>query len=97
MIRVPPINPAVVLFVTLAVYVISRSPAVEITSWYRTLEDNARVGGVPTSLHQVGLALDLVGPGTAKIAELWRGLGLDQVDEGDHLHIELDGPIFRRS
>ena len=87
------------LFLVLVLLVIQAAGArsLSVSSYYRTPERNAAVGGVPTSLHLQGLAIDLVG-GQADIlavAGLWRALGLDAVVESDHLHLELDGPAVR--
>lgn len=64
-----------------------------VTSWHRTPARNKAKGGLPTSLHLVGLAADLVPDDPAMkstvITEA-RRRGLDAVDEGDHVHIELD-------
>jgi hypothetical protein len=37
-------------------------PGLYATSWYRSEEDNIRVGGAPFSSHRAGLALDVAGP-----------------------------------
>lgn len=65
---------------------------VTVTSWARSAERNADVGGTPNSLHLLGLAMDLVGSSSAlaRVAAAWRGFGLQAIDEGDHLHLELD-------
>lgn len=70
---------------------------VRITSWCRSAQRNREVGGVENSLHLVCLALDVVGPPNEvqRLALAWRGIGLDAVQESDHLHLELDGPAVR--
>lgn len=65
--------------------------SIQPTSWFRTRAENAAVGGVPTSLHLLGLAVDFVGDQAAlnRVRGIWRAIGLTALDEGDHLHIEL--------
>lgn len=93
------ISPLAGAFVQLliAVLVVARATDVSISSFLRTPERNEAVGGRPNSLHLVGLAVDLVGePATlGRVASIWRAIGLDAIDEGDHLHLELDGPLLR--
>jgi hypothetical protein len=60
-----------------------------LTSWYRDEARNAAVGGVPRSLHLVGLAIDYVprrGEWSADSAAL-KAAGLRVLNEGDHLHV----------
>lgn len=86
------------VFVRLLLFVLRYAPNCTITSWYRDPERNALVGGSPRSLHLLGLAIDLVGPAVEleAVMRIWRAAGLDAVDEGDHLHLELDGPLLRQ-
>jgi len=78
------------------------SPRIGVSSWLRTdtkaleLAEQGRGVGL-RSLHNRGLALDLVGPAPSlgAFAEAWQRLGLDALFEPDHLHIELDGPALR--
>lgn len=61
-----------------------------VTSWMRSPEHNARVGGVPTSRHLDGLAVDIVYEGARPGAEADRELasrGLIRIVEGDHDHV----------
>lgn len=70
---------------------------VRVSSYVRNPLLNTEVGGVANSLHQIGLAIDLVPDDPALYAPLaaaWRSLGLDAVFEQDHLHVELDGRMF---
>ena len=63
-----------------------------VTSWWRSAATNARVGGHPRSWHLYGLAVDLVpGPGvrSSDLSRVASGYGLQVVDEGDHLHLEV--------
>lgn len=64
-----------------------------VTSWFRTPARNKRVGGHPNSAHIGGFALDLVPDNPASKAALIddaHEAGLDAVDEGHHVHIEVD-------
>lgn len=65
-----------------------------VTSYVRSPSRNAAVGGVPNSLHLVGLAADVAGD-TARAAALWRQAGLDAIEYATHTHFELDGPLLR--
>lgn len=93
-VQAPPVNSLTTVFARLviAVLVAARVRRVGISSWYRTPAQNAAVGGRPDSLHLQGLAIDLVGDDDelGQIEGIWRAIGFDAVDEGDHLHIELE-------
>lgn len=74
---------------------------IEVTSWYRSKEDNVRVGGNPNSFHLRGLALDFRADTSEELIERFRELtGWQIVDErtnwgtgsGPHWHVEYDGP-----
>lgn len=64
-----------------------------VTSWIRTPARNKKVGGHERSNHIVGFGADLVPDDPAAkpalVAAAWK-LGLDAIDEGDHVHIEVD-------
>lgn len=106
MVVVPPMVYPVTLFVDCIVRTFNARAAqargVRVSSWLRTaaqqLELREQGRGVVRSLHEKGLAMDLVGT-AAQLGAMragWIALGLDAVDEGDHLHLELDGPALRR-
>lgn len=106
MVTVPPIVGPVLIFARLVLYVLDNVPAargIGISSWLRSdvrsveLADAGRGVGL-RSLHNQGLAMDLVGaPGVlGAFGEAWQVIGLDAVFEPDHLHIEFDGPLLRR-
>ena len=61
-----------------------------VTSWWRSFWHNAEVGGVKASLHQIGLAWDVVPVSNENIAKL-NAMGLTVIDEGDHLHAQVWG------
>jgi protoporphyrinogen oxidase len=66
-----------------------------VTSWIRTPARNARVGGKPNSCHVSGFGIDLVPDNPSSKPALLqdaREAGLDAVDEGHHIHIEVDPP-----
>ena len=106
MVVVPPMVYPVTLFTELVGRVftarITQTRGVRVSSWLRTaaktLELREQGRGVVNSLHQRGLAIDLVGTAVqlGAMRAGWVALGLDAVDEGDHLHLELDGPALRR-
>lgn len=61
------------------------------TSWIRSARRNHEVGGLTSSYHLVGLGLDVVlDVSTHKDSFIKdaRRLGLDAIDEGDHVHLE---------
>jgi len=58
------------------------------TSWFRSVADNAGVGGDRFSQHLGGVALDLVADNPRRSAEALRGAGLLVVEEFDHLHVQ---------
>lgn len=93
-VQIPPSNPLTNVFARLVIAVLkaARVRNVGISSWYRNPAQNAAVGGRRDSLHLVGLAIDLVGDDDelGQVEGIWRAIGFDAVDEGDHLHIELD-------
>lgn len=62
---------------------------IELTSWWRSLSENQRVGGSQLSQHLFATALDLVGPGAADVARQLRDLGWVWVSEGDHEHVQM--------
>lgn len=78
------------VFVQRADRLLSVWPEATLTSWWRSPEHNARVGGVPNSRHLRGTAVDVVLPrqfvrpfiGDAE----W--IGLKAIDEGDHVHLQ---------
>lgn len=102
---VPPIVYPVSLFAQLLGQVLYTSGATGIRarSWLRTDTKSLELfelgkGVGLRSLHNLGLAMDLVGT-TRQVNAFrqgWLALGLDAVPEGDHLHVELDGPVLRR-
>lgn len=67
-------------------------PGQAVTSWYRTPEHNADVGGDPESQHLLGLAWDVAGPGADTTIFLARRAGLIAVNEGSHVHLQSFGP-----
>jgi hypothetical protein len=58
------------------------------TSWYRSRQENARVGGDPFSQHLVGWAIDAVGPDQQAFAKGLRMRGITTVQESDHIHFQ---------
>ncbi len=66
-------------------------PGTLVTSWWRDQAVNAAVGGVPTSFHLWGLALDVVAPDPTFIIDQAFFLGLEAFDSGTHVHLEPQG------
>ena len=65
-----------------------------VTSWIRTSRRNREVGGNAESYHLCGLGIDcILDVPTSKESLIRRArkLGLDAVDEGDHVHLEPSG------
>jgi len=64
-----------------------------VTSWYRTSTRNKSKGGSINSFHLEGLAADLVPDNPIDGNDIMHDAhqrGLDAVNEGDHVHVELD-------
>lgn len=72
---------------------------VQLTSWWRSVEENRLVHGHPNSQHLVGLAMDFVGPAWALriAAHRARDLALTPVSEVDHLHLQMFPPGYLES
>lgn len=82
-------------------------PRAHVTSGYRAPAVNAAVGGVPTSRHQAGLAIDISAgwniAGTVAAATHLReheqrihpGRIRTAIAEDDHLHLEIIDPLGR--
>ena len=66
-----------------------------VTSWFRSIKRNAKVGGKPDSKHLRGLAVDAVlddmkdAKAKKELTDAAHAMGLGVVDEGDHLHIQV--------
>lgn len=62
-----------------------------VTSWLRTYAHNVEVGGLPHSLHLIGLAVDCVlfpGRSPQQFLRDAQILGLHGIVEGDHIHLQ---------
>jgi hypothetical protein len=65
-----------------------------VTSWIRSKERNAHVGGVPSSLHRAALAVDVVYDtpiSPVMVDQIALHLGLEVVHERDHDHVQPKG------
>lgn len=74
------------------VWIISRIPEITITSTWRSPEHNREVGGIPTSKHLKGRAIDIViatKEAEAMFIPFVQGLGFEAIFEQDHWHIEI--------
>lgn len=82
-----------ILFVILAVAVVYRLlialSGVRVTSWFRTPWHNLEVGGVRTSLHQLGWGFDVV-PDTQETLQKISWVPWAYIKrEGDHIHLQV--------
>jgi len=72
----------------------------QVTSTYRSVEHNRRVGGVPNSYHLSGRAIDIArraGVSHSQIAAAYRNAGYalaESLDEGDHSHFAFGPPKY---
>jgi len=73
-----------------------------LTSWYRTPNENRRVGGDPDSQHLVGLAFDVVpGKGSSLLAlkeaeQRFTQAGFHAIAESKHVHVQTFPPGILR-
>lgn len=77
-----------------AVYSYCARTGGSVTSWIRSEQRNAVVGGVPFSAHLAGLAVDVVygAAPTREVRETWaRRFGLLVIIEDDHDHLQPIG------
>jgi len=66
-----------------------------VTSWGRTREHNARVGGVADSQHLKWLAVDVVRDidcDKQAFIDACQSMNLQVIDEPDHLHVQAGRP-----
>jgi len=59
----------------------------QVTSWWRSVQHNAEVGGSDNSQHLVGVAFDVV-PVVQRNASALAAVGFRVINEGDHLHAQ---------
>lgn len=85
--------PAIRYFVSVVgqTWYLAGQPDLDLTSWFRGAAENKAVGGLPNSLHLVGLAIDVTGQqqALAAFASSARRIGLTVVTERSHLHLQL--------
>ena len=65
-----------------------------VTSWFRSHKRNKEVGGGRASWHLAGLAVDIVLDDMEEshrisMVQRARRIGLDAIDEIDHVHLEV--------
>lgn len=75
-----------------AVFAYCHETRASVTSWIRSPERNALVGGLPQSLHLTGFAMDVAYrpnpvPPLMERRRIGRELGLYVYPEGDHDHL----------
>lgn len=86
LLHLPPWSFLIREFVQLLIQAVHEGQSV--TSWFRSVEDNRRVGGDRESQHLLALAFDLVGPRLVQTMQTANMLGLTAVLEDDHLHVQ---------
>lgn len=64
----------------------------QVTSWWRSPEWNAQVGGHPESQHLFGLAIDLAVENPRATADAMGFQGLHAVPYGSYVHVQLLPP-----
>lgn len=68
---------------------LSLDKTLTVTSWWRSDEKNAAVGGVAKSKHLIGWAFDIVPVNDLTIQRL-KNIGFAKIlNEGDHVHVEI--------
>jgi len=75
-----------------AILTLAREFRFSVTSWGRSPQRNAEVGGHPESWHRAWLAVDVVldaPQDQERFVKRARRLGLQVVMEADHLHLEV--------
>jgi uncharacterized protein YcbK (DUF882 family) len=78
-------------FVTVMLQLSEQTPF-SVSSFWRTAKHNAAVGGMKTSHHLAAKAMDCVLDDRAQSTKLIaaaHAAGLQAVNEGDHIHIEV--------
>ncbi len=95
--------PAIRTFVSANIAALQHLPQSELsgitlTSWHRTPAMNRNVGGDEESQHLFALATDWGGV-SDKIAFMraMRDMGLQAIDEGDHVHVQAFRPGVLRT
>lgn len=59
------------------------------SSWWRSTDDNHRVGGEPDSQHLIALGLDIQDPDLDALASRMRSAGLIAVRSDKHVHVQM--------
>jgi len=83
--------PLIARFVRVVINVAQVVPGLSVSSWFRTPDQNRRVGGSPESQHLFALGLDITGSQDSlrQVIFVARGLGLEAFAEPDHVHLQL--------
>lgn len=76
------------------IYILCQFFGGSVSSWIRSSKHNKAVGGVPLSLHKVGLAVDVIldeptDAVKARFIEACEKAGLKALDEGNHIHVSV--------
>lgn len=76
------------VFVAAANRGLAEGGATQVTSWWRSPEENRRVGGNEESQHLLGLAFDAAAPSLPLLAGALRSVGFVVVEERQHIHVQ---------
>jgi hypothetical protein len=72
---------------------LARTHRISVTRWWSSEKHNADVGGLVNSRHLDGIGCDVIpdpDEDRAEVIHSARQIGLQVVDEGTHIHLELD-------
>lgn len=80
----------------LLLYMVARLLGARVTSFFRSPELNASVGGKPNSYHLKAGAIDVGLETSADTLNVFRSLGFRVVVESDHVHVQSSEELEAR-